>query len=84
MEFENLTVEELNDLKSLYLCELKSVDIIEEELENLSLSCLIQSIYDSVKTLRESYEDDLEKINEKIDDGKAGDLGDFQEVEEKE
>ena len=74
MEFDNLTIEELKALKSIYKFELKSIDRIIQELLDLSE---IESIHNSVLLLKKSYEDDLEKIYEKIDDGKAGEEGDF-------
>ena len=77
MEFYNLTIEELKALKSIYKFELKSIDRIIQELLDLSLSSEIESIHNSVLLLKKSYEDDLEKIYEKIDDGKAGEEGDF-------
>ena len=77
MEFDNLTIEELKALKSIYKFELKSIDRIIQELLDLSLSSEIESIHNSVLLLKKSYEDDLEKIYEKIDDGKAGEEGDF-------
>ena len=66
MEFENLTIEKLEALKIIYKLELNSVDRIIEELLDLSLSSEIQSIHNSVISLKKSYEDDLEKINEKL------------------
>ena len=77
MEFDNLSIEALKALKSIYKFELKSIDRIIQELLDLSLSSEIESIHNSVLLLKKSYEDDLEKIYEKIDDGKAGEEGDF-------
>ena len=79
MEFDNLDVEGLKALKTMYQIELNSVDRIIEELLDLTLSSKIDSIHNSVISLKKCYEDDLYKINEKLDDGKAGEVGDFKE-----